>query len=59
MISRNNSIKNFWTIFFGVIALLAIASAIVIGVVAANKIAFMRMSVVDDENSYKVSQENG
>lgn len=59
MISRNNSIKSFWMIFFGVVALLAIASAIVIGVLAADKAASMRMSVIDDENTYKVSQENG
>ncbi len=59
MICRNNSIKNFWMIFFGVVALIAIASAIVIGVVASNRVATMRMSVIDDENTYKISQENG
>jgi len=46
-------------IFFGVVALIAIASAIVIGVVASNRVATMRMSVIDDENTYKISQENG
>lgn len=59
MISKNNSIKNFWMIFFGAVALLAIASAIIIGVVMSDRIATMRMSVIDDENTYKVSQENG
>ena len=59
MIRKNNSIKSFWTIFFGVIALLAIASAITIGLIASNKVAMMRMSVIDDDNAYKLSQENG
>lgn len=58
MVSGKNTIKNFWTIFFGVVALIAIASAVVIGVVASNKIAYMRMSVIDDENNYKIAQEN-
>lgn len=58
MVSKSSSIKNFWMIFFGVIALIAIASAVTIGVVASDKIAFMRMSVIDDDNNYKISQEN-
>lgn len=59
MINRTSSIKNFWTIFFGVVALLAIATAVVVGVLSANKVAQMRMSVIDDENAYKIGQENG
>lgn len=59
MVSRNNTIKNFWTIFFGVVALLAIAAAVVVGVVSTNKVARMRMSVIDDANAYKIGQENG
>lgn len=58
MISRNNSIKNFWMIFFGVVAALAIAAAVTVGVLAANKVARMRMSVIDDANTYKIGQEN-
>ena len=37
-------------IFFGAVALLAVASAIILGVVMSNRIATMRMSVIDDEN---------
>jgi len=59
MIYKNNSIKNFWTIFFGVVALIAIAVAITVGMISANKVAQMRMSVIDDENTYKIGQENG
>ncbi len=59
MISRNNTIKNFYAIFFGVIALIAIISAVVIGVMANDKVARMRMSVIDDANAYKIGQENG
>lgn len=59
MVSKNNTIKNFWTIFFGVIALLAIASAVVVGVVATDRVSRMRMSVIDDANTYKIGQENG
>lgn len=58
MVRQNNTIKNFWMIFFGTLAALAIASAIVIGIVASNRIAQMRMSQVSDENYYKVSREN-
>lgn len=58
MISKKSSIKNFWMIFFGVIALIAIATAIYIGVMASNTISYMRMSVIDDENNYKIAQEN-
>ncbi|MDE7454815.1 MAG: germination protein YpeB [Clostridia bacterium] len=58
MISRNNTIKNFWTIFFGVVALIAIAVAVTVGVVSTNKVAQMRMSVIDDANTYKIGQEN-
>lgn len=59
MVSKNSTIKNFWMIFFGVVALVAIGSAIFVGVYSANKVAQMRMSVIDDENYYKVSEENG
>ncbi|MCM1533939.1 MAG: germination protein YpeB [Corallococcus sp.] len=59
MISKTKSVKNFWTIFFGVVALVAIASAVVIGVTANGVVSNMRMSVIDDENAYKISQENG
>ncbi len=58
MVKQNSTIKNFWMIFFGVLALIAIATAIFVGVVSANNVAQMRMSVVDDENVYKISQEN-
>lgn len=59
MVRHNNSIKNFWMIFFGVVAVLAIATSIAIGCIASNRIANMRMSQISDENYYKVSQENG
>lgn len=58
MIKSNKSVKNFWIAFFGTVALLAIASAIALGVVLSDKIARMRMSQVTDENVYKISQEN-
>ena len=58
MIRQNKTIKNFWMIFFGVLAALAIAAAVTIGVVASMRIEKMRMSTVSDENYYKVSQEN-
>lgn len=58
MANKNSIIKNFWMIFFGVVALLAVAVATFF---AANcyKAEKMRMSVVDDENYYKISEENG
>ena len=59
MVRQNNTIKNFWMIFFGVVAVLAIASAITIGAIASTRIEKMRMSQVTDENYYKISQENG
>ncbi len=58
MIRQNSTIKNFWMIFFGTVALLAVASAIVLGVTLSDKVAQMRMSQVTDENVYKISQEN-
>ena len=59
MVRQNKVIKNFWMIFFGTLAALAIATAVVIGVLASMRIEKMRMSTVTDENYYKVSQENG
>lgn len=58
MVRQNKTIKNFWMIFFGVVAALAIATAIVLTTVMSDKIARMRMSQVTDENVYKISQEN-
>ena len=58
MIRQNKSIKNFWMIFFGALAALAIATAVIIGVTAQMKIERMQMSQINDENVYKVSQEN-
>lgn len=55
---QKSSIKNFWMIFFGVVALLAIATAVFAGVYFSAENARIRMSVVDDENVYKVAQEN-
>lgn len=59
MVSKNNTVKNFWTIFFGVVALLAIAAAVAVGVMANDRVTRMRMSVIDDANTYKIGQENG
>ncbi len=59
MIYRNNTIKNFWMIFFGVVALIAIATAVTVGIIAADTVSNMRMSVIDDANTYKIGQENG
>ena len=59
MIRQNKVIKNFWMIFFGTLAALAIAAAVTIGVIASMRIEKMRMSTINDENYYKVSQENG
>ena len=58
MVRQNKVIKNFWMIFFGALAALAIATAVIIGVVLTNKISNMRMSQITDENYYKLSQEN-
>lgn len=55
---QKSSIKNFWMIFFGVVALLAIATSVLVGVYFSTENARIRMSVVDDENYYKVAQEN-
>ena len=59
MVRQNKTIKNFWMIFFGTVALLAIAAAIILSTVLSQKIARMRMSQVTDDNAYKISQENG
>ncbi len=58
MVKQKSTVKTFWIVFFGVLALLAIATSIVLGVTASDKLSKMRMSVVDDENYYKVAQEN-
>lgn len=58
MIQRNSTVKNFWMIFFGVVALLAIAAAITVGVLMSNRLAEVKMSTVTDDNTYKVAQEN-
>ena len=58
MVKQNKVIKNFWMIFFGVVAVLAIATAVIIGVTLSSKVSRMRMSQVTDENYYKLSQEN-
>lgn len=55
---KKSTIKNFWMIFFGVVALVAIATAVFVVVYSSDKVARMRMSVVDDENYYKVAEEN-
>ena len=59
MVKQNKVIKNFWMIFFGALAALAIAAAVAIGVIASMRIEKMRMSIISDDNYYKVSQENG
>lgn len=59
MVRQNKMIKNFWMIFFGTIAALAIATAVILSTILTQKIARMRMSQVTDENVYKISQENG
>ncbi len=59
MVRQNKTIKNFWMIFFGTVALLAIASAVILSTIMSQKIARMRMSQVTDENVYKISRENG
>lgn len=58
MVERTSTIKNFWMIFFGVVALLAIAAAVTLGVVMNSRMAQMKLSTVTDENTYKVAQEN-
>ncbi len=58
MVRQNKSIKNFWMIFFGTIAALAIATAVILTTALSDKVARMRMSQVTDENVYKISQEN-
>lgn len=55
---RQSRIKTFWMIFFGVMALVAVATAIFVGYTAENRVARLRMSVIDDENTYKIAQEN-
>ncbi len=59
MVKQNKTIKNFWMIFFGTVALLAVASAVILCTLMSQKMARMRMSQVSDENVYKISQENG
>ncbi len=59
MIGQNKTIKNFWMIFFGTVAVLAIAAAALLYGLMSQKIATMRMSQVSDDNVYKLSQENG
>lgn len=59
MIRQNSTIKSFWMIFFGTVALLAIAVAVAVGAIASQRISRMRMSIISDENQYKIAQENG
>lgn len=55
---KSNQIKTFWIAFFGIIAALAIALCVGVSVKAATERELVRMSVVSDENQYKISQEN-
>ncbi len=48
----------FWTIFFAVIALFSVSFAVYVGLVSAERDNYVRMSVVSDENVYKISREN-
>lgn len=56
---KSNKVKSFWIVFFGVTAALAIAACVTLGVFAEQEKSLMRMSVVSDENAYKISEENG
>lgn len=58
MIKQNSTIKTFWIIFFACVALLAVGTAVFVGVTSAQRIAQMRMSVVSDADIYKIAQEN-
>lgn len=58
MIGQKSKIKNFWIIFFGTVALLAVAAAIALGCIYSRKVAQMRMSQVNDDNVYKIDREN-
>lgn len=55
---KSNQIKTFWIAFFGIIAALAIALCVAVTVIADSERELTRMSVVSDENQYKISQEN-
>ena len=55
---KQSSIKTFWITFFALLALVAIATAVFLGLDGTAKMQNMRMSVVTDENYYKISQEN-
>lgn len=58
MIGQNKTVKTFWIIFFGVVALAAIAVAAALGITLSQKNANMRLSQITDENVYKIAQEN-
>lgn len=58
MINNNSQIKTFWSVFFAVVALLAIGACVVTTISYGNKLDRINMSVVSDENVYKISREN-
>lgn len=58
MIKQKSAIKNFWIFFFACVAVLATGVAVFVGIVSAREMSLVRMSVIDDENVYKISQEN-
>ncbi|MEG2014267.1 MAG: germination protein YpeB, partial [Clostridia bacterium] len=58
MISNNKTIKNFWIVLFASLAVLAIATAIYVGISLNNKIYSLRATTINDENYYKRELEN-
>lgn len=55
---KQSNVRRFWTIFFAVVAVVAIACGVVLVTQANRRLAITKMSVVEDENAYKVGQEN-
>lgn len=50
--------KTFWAVFFGVFSAVCLAVTICYVTLASSEVAFTRLSVIDDENVYKISAEN-
>lgn len=55
---KTNKITKFWAVFFAVIAAVAVALSVYVAVDSADRISRTNMSVVSDENVYKIGKEN-
>ncbi len=55
---KQSKISTFWITFLAILVAVSIGVVVYTQVVCSNKVAKMQMSVINDENVYKIGQEN-